>query len=107
MAESLSTKDRPRRLARRRPTVDLPTPMSPTSTIGRSRRFDNSVTVKGYTAARALGKSRAMPRLLIPIVLVLVVLGVLFFLSTLPKEQPTKPIEVAVPQGAGTGGNAH
>ena len=34
-----------------------------------------------------------MPRLLIPIVLVLVVLGVLFFLSTLPKEQPTKPIE--------------
>ena len=49
-----------------------------------------------------------MPRLLIPIVLVLVVLpGVLFFLSTLPKEQPTKPIEVSVPQGAGAGGNAH
>ena len=48
-----------------------------------------------------------MPRLLIPIVLVLFVLGVLFFLSTLPKEQPTKPIEVAVPQGAGAGGNAH
>jgi hypothetical protein len=46
-----------------------------------------------------------MPRLLIPIVLVLVVLGVLFFLSTLPKEQPTRQIEVAVPQGAG--GNAH
>lgn len=48
-----------------------------------------------------------MPRLLIPIVLVLVVLGVLFFLSTLPKEQPTKPIEVQVTQGAGAGGNAH
>ena len=46
-----------------------------------------------------------MPRLLIPIVLVLVVLGVLFFLSTLPKEQPTKPIEVPVTQG--TGDNAH
>ncbi len=48
-----------------------------------------------------------MPRLFIPIVLVLVVLGVLFFLSTLPKEQPTKSIEVAVPHGAGAGGNAH
>ena len=48
-----------------------------------------------------------MPRLLIPIVLVLIVLGALFFLSTLPKEQPTKTIEVAVPQGAGAGGNAH
>ena len=48
-----------------------------------------------------------MPRIISPIVLVLVVLGVLFFLSTLPKEQPTKRIEVAVPQGAGAGGNAH
>jgi hypothetical protein len=48
-----------------------------------------------------------MPRILIPIVLVLIVLGVLFFLSTLPKEQPTKPIEVQVTPGPGAGGNAH
>jgi hypothetical protein len=43
-----------------------------------------------------------MPRIVIPIIIVLVVLGALFFLSTLPKEQPTHTIEVDVPQG-----NAH
>ena len=43
-----------------------------------------------------------MPRIVIPIIIVLVVLGALFFLSTLPKEQPTRTIEVDVPQG-----NAH
>ena len=32
-----------------------------------------------------------------------VLIGALFFLSTLPKQQPTHTIEVAVPQG----GNAH
>jgi hypothetical protein len=37
------------------------------------------------------------------IVIVVIVLGALFFLSTLPKERPTHQIEVAVPQG----GNAH
>jgi hypothetical protein len=43
-----------------------------------------------------------MPRIVIPIIIVLVVLGALFFMSTLPKEQPTHTIEVDVPQG-----NAH
>jgi len=43
-----------------------------------------------------------MPRVVIPIIIVVVVLGALFFLSTLPKEQPTRTIEVDVPQG-----NAH
>ncbi|MFL6752522.1 MAG: hypothetical protein ACJ8FL_04775 [Sphingomicrobium sp.] len=43
-----------------------------------------------------------MPRLAVLIIVVLLVLGALFFLSTLPKEQPTKTIEVDVPQG-----NAH
>jgi hypothetical protein len=32
-----------------------------------------------------------------------ILIGALFFLSTLPKERPTQTIEVAVPQG----GNAH
>ena len=45
-----------------------------------------------------------MSRLVVLIVFILLVLGVLFFLSTVPKEQPTKTIEVAVPQ---PGGNAH
>jgi len=44
-----------------------------------------------------------MSRLLIPIVLVVVLVGALYFLSTLPKQQPTHIIEIAVPQG----GNAH
>ena len=40
-----------------------------------------------------------MPRLAVLIVLVLVVAGALYFLSTVPEEQPTRTIEVAVPQG--------
>jgi hypothetical protein len=53
----------------------------------------------------ALGKSRPMSRLLVLIIIAVLVIGALFFLSTVPKEQPTRTIEVAVPQGAG--GNAH
>jgi len=44
-----------------------------------------------------------MSRLIVLLVVVIIVIGALFFLSTLPKEQPTRQIEVAVPQG----GNAH
>jgi hypothetical protein len=44
-----------------------------------------------------------MSRLIVLLVVVIIVIGALFFLSTLPKEQPTQQIEVAVPQG----GNAH
>jgi hypothetical protein len=45
-----------------------------------------------------------MSRLVVLIIVLLVVAGGLFFLSTVPKEQPTKTIEVAVPQ---PGSNAH
>ena len=40
-----------------------------------------------------------MPRIVVLIVLVLVLAGALFFLSTLPKEQPMRTIEVDVAQG--------
>lgn len=48
-----------------------------------------------------------MSRLVVLIVLILLLVGGLVFLSTVPKEQPTHTIEVAVPQGTTTGGNAH
>jgi hypothetical protein len=40
-----------------------------------------------------------MPRLAVLIVILLLVIGALLFLSTLPKERPTRTIEVDVPQG--------
>jgi hypothetical protein len=43
-----------------------------------------------------------MPRIAVLIIFLVVILGALFFLSTVPKHQPTKTIEVEVPQG-----NAH
>ena len=48
-----------------------------------------------------------MPRIIPLIIVLVVIIGALFFLSTLPKQQPTHTIEVAVPQGAPAGGNAH
>jgi hypothetical protein len=49
-----------------------------------------------------------MSRSLVPVVVVaLIIIGALFFLSTLPKQRPTHTIEVDVPQGAAAGGNAH
>ncbi|HEY7959834.1 MAG TPA: hypothetical protein VID20_07235 [Sphingomicrobium sp.] len=48
-----------------------------------------------------------MSRLLVLIVLVVIILGALVFLSTVPKQQPTHTIEVAVPQSSAAGGNAH
>ena len=44
-----------------------------------------------------------MSRVLLLVILLVVLVGGLVFLSTVPKEQPTQTIEVAVPQG----GNAH
>lgn len=45
-----------------------------------------------------------MSRLVVLMILVvIIIIGGLFYLSTVPKEQPTHTIEVAVPQG----GNAH
>jgi hypothetical protein len=43
-----------------------------------------------------------MPRIAILIIILVLIVGALFFLSTIPKQQPTKTIEVEVPQG-----NAH
>ena len=40
-----------------------------------------------------------MPRIAVLLIVVLLIVGGLFFLSTLPKEQPTKTIEVEVPSG--------
>ena len=108
-------KGKPSRLARRRPTVDFPTPIRPTRTTGRSRRFATLVTLRGYTAAIPLGKSRStgsfkrnvMSRLVVLIVVVLLIGGALIFLSTVPKESPTRTIEVDVPQTGPSGGNAH
>jgi uncharacterized membrane protein len=44
-----------------------------------------------------------MSRIVFLIIVVVLVIGALVLLSTLPKEVPTKTVEVAVPQG----GNAH
>jgi hypothetical protein len=48
-----------------------------------------------------------MPRNAVLILVLVVVVGALFFLSTVPKQQPTKTIEVEVPQPGPSGGNAH
>jgi hypothetical protein len=48
-----------------------------------------------------------MPRIAVLVVVVLLIVGALYFLSTVPKQQPTRTVEVEVPQGAAAGGNAH
>jgi uncharacterized membrane protein len=63
--------------------------------------------IKGYTAAPPLGKSARMSRLIVLIIVLVIIIGALFYLSTVPKQQPTHTIEVAVPQGAPSGGNGH
>jgi hypothetical protein len=40
------------------------------------------------------------------IIVLVIIIGGLIYLSTVPKQQPTHTIEVAVPQSA-AGGNAH
>jgi uncharacterized membrane protein len=49
----------------------------------------------------------SMSRLVVLIVIVLLIVGTLVFLSTVPKEAPSRTIEVDVPQPGPTGGNAH
>lgn len=39
-----------------------------------------------------------MSRLIVLIIIALLIVGGLYFLSTVPKEQPTRTIEVDVPQ---------
>jgi hypothetical protein len=48
-----------------------------------------------------------MSRLVVLILIAVLLIGGLFFLSTLPKERPTKTIEVAVPQPDAAPVNAH
>jgi hypothetical protein len=48
-----------------------------------------------------------MSRLVVLIIVALLVIGALFFLSTLPKQGPTHTVEVDVPQPGPSGGNAH
>ena len=48
-----------------------------------------------------------MSRLVVLIVILVIIIGGLVYLSTVPRPQPTHTIEVAVPQGATSGGNAH
>jgi hypothetical protein len=59
----------------------------------------------GYTALAKVGKSppngpfqkrTAMPRLAVPIIILLILLGGLIFLSTTAREVPTRTIEVDV-----------
>ena len=40
-----------------------------------------------------------MSRLVVLIIVLVLIIGGLVFLSTVPKPQPTHPIEVPVPQG--------
>jgi hypothetical protein len=44
-----------------------------------------------------------MPRIAVLIIVLVLVIGGLVFLSTVPKAQPTRTVEVEVPQN----GNAH
>jgi hypothetical protein len=46
-----------------------------------------------------------MPRIAVLIIVLVVIVGALYFLSTVPKQ--TRTIEVEVPQPGPSGGNAH
>lgn len=48
-----------------------------------------------------------MPRIAVLIIVILLIVGALFFLSTVPKEQPRSNIEVQVEQPGPSGGNAN
>jgi hypothetical protein len=41
-----------------------------------------------------------MPKIVVLIIVLVLLIGALVFLSTLPKQQPTQVIEVNVPQGS-------
>jgi uncharacterized membrane protein len=48
-----------------------------------------------------------MPRIAVLIIVLVVIIGALYFLSTVPKQQPTHTVEVEVPQPGSSGGHAH
>src|SRR4029079_12469725 len=79
-------------------------PHQPDQHHGAVETLDQIHRSRGYTAASSLGKSRRMSRLIVLILVLVLIIGALFFLSRLPKQQPTHTIEVAVPA---PGGNAH
>ena len=117
ISSSASTKGRRSRCASRRPTVDLPTPISPTSTIGRPVHSGRIAAVSGgsglqhgvrrYTARPRVGQKAGAqlpciegslhvpPRRLVVVVLVVVV-GGLFLLAGRATEQPQTRVEKAV-----------
>jgi len=64
----------------------------------------NSIALGTIQRLPRSAKAGAMSRLLVLIIVAVIVIGALFFLSTLPRERPTQTIEVAVPS---PGGNAH
>jgi preprotein translocase subunit YajC len=43
-------------------------------------------------------QAEAMPRVAVLIIIIVLIIGALYFLSTVPKQQPTKTVEVEVPQ---------
>ncbi|HVE02047.1 MAG TPA: hypothetical protein VNB78_10195 [Sphingomicrobium sp.] len=47
-----------------------------------------------------------MPRIVVLILVLALIVGALFFVSTLAREQPTRTIEVDVPQPSAPAGNA-
>lgn len=47
-----------------------------------------------------------MPRIAVLIIVLVLIVGALFFLSTVPKQRPTQTIETAVPAPTASG-NAH
>lgn len=53
----------------------------------------------GYTAPAEVCKSAIMSRTASLTIILLLLAGGIYFLSTMPKQQPTKTIEVDVPQG--------
>jgi len=48
-----------------------------------------------------------MPRIIVLLVVLVLIIGTLFLLSSLPKQRPTQVIEVPVAQTGPAGGNAH
>lgn len=53
----------------------------------------------GYTAPAEVCKSAIMSRTAAFIIILLLLAGGIYVLSTVPKQQPVKTIEIDVPQG--------
>jgi hypothetical protein len=51
-----------------------------------------------YSGKQGRQKPPTMSRLIVLIIIAVLIVGGLYFLSTVPKEQPTRTVEVDVPQ---------